>query len=73
MATVRGLHTLPAHTTLPDCAFPSIQEETEEVGMEEDMRVLEVADPGKQVSPPLLCSTQVPDSTVHNHTVETCN
>lgn len=41
--------------------------------MEEDVRVLEVADPGKQVSPPLLCSAQVPDSTVHDDTLETCN
>ena len=54
MATVRRLHTLLYQH---ECASPSVQEETEEVGMEEDIRVLEVADPGKQVSPsspPLL-------------------
>lgn len=48
MATVSRPHTLAVHSTR---AFSATQEETEGVGMEEDVRVLEVADPGKQVNP----------------------
>lgn len=48
MATVSRPHTLAVRSTR---AFSATQEETEGVGMEEDVRVLEVADPGKQVNP----------------------